>query len=93
MQIEDRLLGVQRARADVSEDNPESTNRESQLPSSAPVHAPQYSPFPMASKDDLRQTPYAAGPGEGAPPLATRPNFPAHHHSNRQRLTAHVDGH
>jgi len=39
MRIEDRLLGVQRARADVSEDNPQSTNRKSPLPGSAPVHA------------------------------------------------------
>ena len=39
MRIEDRLFGVQRARADVPEDNPESANRKSPLSSSVPVHA------------------------------------------------------
>ena len=36
--IEDRLDGVQRAGADVPEDNPKSTNRKSPLGGSAPVH-------------------------------------------------------
>jgi hypothetical protein len=38
--IEDRLDGVQRARADVPEDNAESADRESPLGGSAPVHDP-----------------------------------------------------
>ena len=51
VRIEDRLLGIQRARADVSEDNPESTNRKSPLGGITTVHAHQYSPSPLASKE------------------------------------------
>ena len=54
MRIEDRLLGVQGARADVSEVNPESTNRKSPLRSITTVHAHQYSPSPWASKEGVK---------------------------------------
>jgi hypothetical protein len=36
--VEDRLDGVERAPADISEDNPQSTDRESTLRRSVPVH-------------------------------------------------------
>jgi len=46
--VEKRLDGVQRARPDIAEDNPQSTDRESPLRCGASAHAHSIRPLPSA---------------------------------------------
>jgi hypothetical protein len=64
--IEDRLDGVQRARADVPEDHSESTNRESALSGSAPVHPSIRLPAPKPQRITLANDPSEPGYHRGA---------------------------